>query len=301
MDLNNNETNGTAILFNQQPIDILSKLFNDKMTSDVTFVFPNEMQPKCACPNCDFHTKPVTIPSHQLILASGCQKFRDTFYGGTGTIKTIVCMITITKWSSKTFSEFLQLFYCTNPVFTDIAGILQLIKDYDVNHFIDVVEEFMAQSVAVDNCIFYLHLTLEHGLRVRLLGKIRHFIRLHAISVFETEAFRECPRQTLNTILEMRDLKCSEVDVFVAAMQWATTLCFQNCLDATDKNRRDVLGTSFHLVRFPTMTMAEFSHCLTQHPQLLDTKEILDIMAYLILKKPLSKCSSFSNLPRMID
>lgn len=264
------------------------------------FVFPQELQSKCTCPHCDCYKKLISIPAHRSILAHGCRKFHEMFFD---TNKPTESIIIITNWSSATFIEFLQLFYCIEPVFSNnhIGDVLQLITDYKVGHFIKVVENFMLKSVTVENCVEYLDLTLAHGLRMNLLGAVRQFIRLHANKMFKTEAFRDCTRHTLATILELHDLKCSETDVFCASMSWARVQCFKQGLEATDANCRTVLGHCFFLIRFPAMSTPEFSHCVARHPALLDADEILDILSYLILEVPLSKASSFSNLQRMID
>lgn len=299
---NINNNNNVNAPINRLPIDTLNQLFKDQMRSDVKFVFPGEYQMKCSCPSCDCDTKHMTIPAHRLVLAQGSGKFRQLFNGANET-EELPITINITDASSATFSEYLQIFYCAYPVFSDdrIGGVLQLINDYGDGHFVSAVEDYMMHSVTIDNCLAYLDLALVHGLRMKLLGTVRQYIRVHANDIFDTDGFRECSMRTLETILELRDLKCSEVDVFVAAMDWATKQCCKQGLDVTDANRRAVLGTCFHLVRFPTMSTEEFSHCLTRHPALLEAKEMLEILAYLILKKPLSQTSSFSNLPRMID
>lgn len=284
---------------NALPTGILSNLFKDPECADVHFIFPNELHDKCHC-DCDCETMAISIPAHRTILAQGSRKFREMFYGET---KCPDSDVFITNYSSAAFAEFLQMFYLTEVSLNEahITDVLQLIVDHQMDRSICVCETFMMQSVSVENCLHYMHLALTYNLCVRLLGILRQFIRVNAIYIFQTDGFRHCSMRLLENILELRDLKCSEGDVFFAAMDWARWLCLTNCIDITDENRRKMLGACFNLIRFPTMTVEDFSRCLVRHPNLLDNVELLDILQYITSKKPLSVATSFSSLPRMID
>lgn len=285
-------------LNNMLPLLSISELFKDKSTSDISFIFPNELAELCKC-DCACETS-VTIPAHRMILSLGSPVFQRMFTKSDASEPP--SQIQIMDTTASAFSEFLQVFYLTKVTLTpgNIAKVLCLLSAHEMVDSFMVCDQFMMESVSVENCLDYLQLTLKFNLSIKLLGTLRRFIRENVTAIFATDTFRCCSPAILKNILELYDLKCKEDDVFYAAMDWARMTCLANDVERTDEERRKALGECFYLIRFPTMSVGEFARCLAQYPSILNIDELLDILQYLTSRKPLTVARSFSSVSRLI-
>lgn len=65
----------------------------------------------------------------------------------------------------------------------------------------------------------------------------------------------------------------------------------------TTKNLKDWLDECWYLIRFPTMTINQFTACMTTCKIYFDNDEVANIMGYIVDKKPL-KDDVYNKEPR---
>ena len=75
-----------------------------------------------------------------------------------------------------------------------------------------------------------------------------------------SESFLTLSSSALEKILLLDDLASEEYDVFQSCMKWATAECQRQKLVENQENIRSVLGNLFFKIRFPAMTLEQFSN-----------------------------------------
>lgn len=97
----------------------------------------------------------------------------------------------------------------------------------------------------------------------------------------------------MKQILELNNLRCAELDVYIACMKWADhqIRCMNDSKEIFRKRRseeltiveqqKEHLGDCFELIRFPTLTDSQFVQCIQNHPGILNSDEIVDIKRYI--------------------
>lgn len=85
-------------------------------------------------------------------------------------------------------------------------------------------------------------------------------IGANAKGVFATDDFMHCDREMLMQILKSNKLRCKEVELFDACIEWARAACEHKNIDATKvENLRLELGDAIYQVRFGSLTIDEFN------------------------------------------
>ncbi len=57
---------------------------------------------------------------------------------------------------------------------------------------------------------------------------------------------------TLKAVMARETLNCRETFVFHAALRWSAAECQRRNIEPTIANRREVLGSTLHLIRYTT-------------------------------------------------
>ncbi|XP_063225573.1 uncharacterized protein LOC134532721 isoform X2 [Bacillus rossius redtenbacheri] len=85
-------------------------------------------------------------------------------------------------------------------------------------------------------------------------------LRKNAVKAFESLPFLSISLDCLTLILKQTHLKVtSEMDVFSAALRWASAACKTKNVAVTGKNLRSTLGEAIRHIRFLSMTNKEFA------------------------------------------
>lgn len=117
-------------------------------------------------------------------------------------------------------------------------------------------------------------------------------------STLKSTYFLECNAFTLKTILGSDRLNCEEIEIFNGAMQWAENALKRKGLVVDPEKIELELGDCFNMIRFPVMTIKEFLNCLEKYPNILQAKEHLDILHFIVDKRSLKVAKLFSTNPR---
>lgn len=102
----------------------------------------------------------------------------------------------------------------------------------------------------------------------------------------KSEGFVDIDMKTFESILSRETLNCREIHLFEAAQMWAQAACQKMDIDASQQNRRNVLGKALQLIRIPTMTLEEFANGVAQ-TGILTPQETIDIfLSFTAKNKP---------------
>lgn len=274
----NNQRSQARELKNYHINSNLYKLYKNSTITDVQFIFSDEKK---------------TIAANKCLLAVASPVFERMFYGQLKESGDV----DIVDATHDAFLEFLQFFYCDKfELSTDnISEVLTLADKYDVTGLINLCVQFLEYHLSIETVCWVYDLALMFDLS-HLINLCKEKISFETVSIFTSQSFLTCGSNILSRILEMDELSCDEIFVFHRVMEWATEACRRSNIEPTAANKKLELGPNFDLIRFPTMTSEQYSVCIAEDG-LFDGSELIDLLGYLTLRRPL-KTKRFSTQPR---
>lgn len=264
----------------------LKKLMMDKETCDVNFLFEEtdekgqEIQ--------------LMIPAHKYVLASASSVFRAMFYGPLRELSDVK----ISDCTYEAFKEFLQFFYMESP---DLNGkymleVTCLVDKYDIRECLPHCEKMLKIKWKKETICNIFDLAEKEKLTTEFIEAVKVYIQQNAQEIFETDEFMDCSLTTLKSILNFDELICgSELEVFKAAMNWAENACERKRAQASDSNKRTVLGDCFKLIRFSTMSTEMILKLIEEFPKVLTSDEWLELLQFNIRGIPLKTFKSYAS------
>lgn len=264
-------TNGPAVAHNSMVA--FEDFYLDAATADVFFVFGNNNE---------------RIPAHKVLLAAKSDVFKAMFFGELkekGDIK-------IVDASAAAFKEFLRFFYCTeiDPTTENAPNVLKLADKYNVPACCDFYEKLMGDTITNDNVCFVYGLALLYK-RSGLKELCEQRIVEATESVLKSQSFLKCDRSVLQAILNLDELECTEMDVFVAFMEWTKRAA--NETNLTKEMVQKYLGDLFYQFRFKLMSFSSFVTLLPTYGHLFTSEEYTEILQLIGDKK--FKSTLFTN------
>lgn len=272
----------------ETPVQNGDKLYLDKKTSDVFFVFESDDPEQSSA-------APTRIGAHRILLANNSNKFKEIFYGDE---ELIECdrEIPVTDVSQAAFKEFLKFFYLNEVELhaENIVGLMYLAHKYKAVHCIDVCVQFLKDIATVDNILIALGLAIEYN-HADMLKFCEQFLAVNTDEVIESNGFLECDRQTLAYMINANLLACSEVKLFESCMEWVKAKSKSNVL--TKENVDEHFGDLFYEIRFGSMTIQELCNLAMKYDAVLshDFKTITKLIVM-----PNFQSEKFNTRPRQI-
>lgn len=226
------------------------------------------------------------IPAHKIILAAGSPVFNKMFFGELKEDKTVE----IVDVSMNAFTEFLQFFYLNQVTLTyaNAGEVIYCGSKYDVPHVMNAYKDFLHDNALTQhNVCSILKIAVRYEFP-QLISKCEGLITSIPNLIFRNIDFIRCDRFVLKQILVMDQLDCSEITVFNACMNWAMerqTLAKEK-KKFTSNTLKDWLGDCWHLIRFPTMTIQDFTSCIKTYKNYFENDEIANIMGFIVNDDP---------------
>ncbi|CAL4062311.1 unnamed protein product, partial [Meganyctiphanes norvegica] len=93
-----------------------------------------------------------------------------------------------------------------------------------------------------------------------LMDKCLQIMQKETHLLINDRSFEEIEIATLKTLLQQEKLSVKEDDLFLGSVRWAEQECQRQALEPTPTNKRKVLGDSITLIRFLSLTPAEFAN-----------------------------------------
>ena len=164
------------------------------------------------------------------------------------------------------FLEMLRfMYYDEVQLTTDNAPeILFLARKYLIPSLAEICTEFVLNNLNEENTLPVLNHCCLLGVSKGLEKQCWTIIDQHASCIAEDDQFVEIDHGTLTAFLTRDTLASKETVLFRAAVKWAGRECQRLSIPLTAENKRSVLGDAFYSIRFPLMSMKEFTEDVAQ-------------------------------------
>lgn len=255
-------------------------LLNDKM-SDIKFIISSKE-----------NTETDEIYAHTFILATRSAVFYKLFQ------RSHIKEIKVNYTTKLVFTEFLRFLYIDqiNMNCENVVDLMYLAQKYNIF----VLEEkcFLMIDTLLKASAGNICTILEKSARFKLsqvIEKSQFYLQLKTVEVLHDKTFLTVKRKTLDFILSINSANCSEMEFFQGALKWAEEYCKREFIEVTTEHKLHVLGNSFYLIRFPTMSYADLKECDDREPEMFTDSEIGRIFRRLPL---LNKDKQFSDVKR---
>ncbi|KAH7710549.1 BTB/POZ domain-containing protein 2-like protein [Aphelenchoides avenae] len=193
------------------------------------------------------------LPAHKFILSTVSEVFHRQLNGHFEVPETI----DVDDTTPEIFKIVLRYVYTDELDLTpdNAFHVPYLAKKYLLNNLIGTVLQFVASAYTgptVAKALPHLHLMEgEHE------EKIWPEIEKHARSVLSSPEFLGLSQTVLCSLLR-RNLDVDELTVYNSVLDWARAECTRKGL-SFDRDAREVLGNALELIRFPLLSIEEFS------------------------------------------
>ena len=137
--------------------------------------------------------------------------------------------------------------------------VLFLARKYLIPCLAEICAEFVLNNLTVENTLPVLDHCWLLGVSKGLEKQCWAIIDQHASEVATNDHFTEIDHGMLTAFLSRDTLVAREMVIFRAAVKWAGRECQRLSIPLTVENKRRVLGDVFYSIRFPLMSMKEFT------------------------------------------
>lgn len=222
------------------------------------------------------------FPAHKFIFAVSSHDFYNGFYAMTPSDN----IIRLPEIKIDAFSEFLSYIYTedANVDSGNILDIMKLAERYEINHLMNFCYE--SAIIFIDYEMELFDDLLKFGIKCKDVSVLDTFlgkISKDPLKYLTNDNVRILRREHLKIILEDEDTASSEKELFELAIMWAKHI-------SPDSNKiRTNLGDLLELIRFSTMTTAEFEECVTENDGVLQSKDVIDITLFINKSKEVCK------------
>ena len=157
------------------------------------------------------------------------------------------------------------IYYDEVQLTTDNAPeVLFLARKYLIPSLAEICIEFILNNLNAENSLPVLNHCCLLGVSKGLEKQCWTIIDQHASQIAEDNQFVEIDHGTLTAFLARDTLVAKETVLFRAAVKWAGRECQRLSIPLTIENKRSVLGDAFYSIRFPLMSMKEFTEDVAQ-------------------------------------
>ena len=146
----------------------------------------------------------------------------------------------------------------------NVPEVLFLAQKYLIPSLSKICTEFVGNNLTVKNTLPVLDHCFLLGVSKGLEKQCWSIIDKHASEVAEDNQFLDIDHGTLTALLSRDTLVAKEMVLFRAAVKWAGHECQRLSIPLTVENKRKVLGDAFYSIRFPLMSMKEFTDEVAQ-------------------------------------
>ena len=166
----------------------------------------------------------------------------------------------------ESFLEMLRfMYYDEVQLTTDNAPeVLFLARKYLIPSLAEICSQFVLNNLSVENTLPVLNHCCLLGVSKGLEKQCWIIIDQNASEIAQDNKFPEIDHATLTAFLARDTLVARETVLFRAAVKWAGRECQRLSIPLTVENKRRVLGDAFYTIRFPLMSMKEFTDDVAQ-------------------------------------
>jgi len=268
-------------------------MLNNDLFSDVKFVVQKAHQGES-------ESKQV-IPAHKFVLSISSPVFEAMFYGELAESPD---SIELPDCEYDSLLELFRYMYCDEAILSgsNVMGVLYLAKKYMVPSLADKCTEYLQVNLDPSN-VFSIFPSAQKYQEKNLVDECWKVIDEQTEEAVESDGFATIERSLLESVVERDTLCISEVELFMAVMQWATKESEKQGLVADGQVKRRILGEKIvKRIRFPLMKNEEFASVVLDS-KILTLDEVTDMFKWFAVKGaqvgfPVSKRAGSSGLKR---
>jgi len=195
---------------------------------------------------------------HKIFLAMASPVFEAMFFGGLAETRR---EIKISDVQPEAFASMLEYVY-TDEIhlssFELVCDICYAAKKYMLADLVEECTKFLWRDLYPRNAcraLEFASLFEEPVLQEKALQVIAH----QTLDVIEDPTWEDIEATTLAVVLSKDSLAAPEVVIFEAMERWATRECERRGLVANGATKRVALGDTLYLIRYLTLSAAEFA------------------------------------------
>ncbi|XP_052223642.1 BTB/POZ domain-containing protein 6-B-like [Dreissena polymorpha] len=255
------------------------KMLENESLCDVIFAAGNEQK---------------QIKCHKFILASRSPVLYAMFCGTLAESKDVIYVPDI---EPSTLDNLLRYLYSGKVEINadTVLCVLYTAKKYDIPGLESQCKTFLNDNLDAENVCTVLDQAIVFG-DEEMKAKSLEFIMDKSKSVLKSDAFTQMSKSGLQEVLKLESFSASECELYLGCKRWATHRCRAAGKQETDEQRRQELGDELiDLIRFPTMTLVEFTDAVASG-NVLNKDELLCIYRSIAKQEIASK---FKNKPRL--
>jgi BTB/POZ domain-containing protein 3/6 len=186
-----------------------------------------------------------------------------TVYFGLALFLTTVCVESCIFYC---FAFFTRYIYCENALL-DLENVMDVryaANKYVVPKLEDICSKYLKDHLSARTvCTVSEHASMCDD--ASLQASCLQFICSNAAAVLHQSGIQELRFTNVEKMLKADDLDCvPESVLFDAMLTWADSECGRRELEATDENRRTVLGRLLYLIRFQIMDPKYFANTVAR-------------------------------------
>ncbi|XP_048245784.1 BTB/POZ domain-containing protein 6-like [Haliotis rufescens] len=220
-----------------------------------------------------------TIQAHKFILVSRSCVFHAMFCGSIPETGQVL----ISDIQTDNFKTFLRFLYTGEVTLTPntVLGLMYAARKYNITRLEKRCERFCLESLSPTNaCLFLQQADLfdKEDLKESALEVIKSNAEVSVAS----EGFRELSKDCLKLILKTGDMRVDEICIFRSVMSWAEAECRRQGREIAPEEKREVLGECLFLIRFASISMAQFATTVCNEGILSDAHVIMFLRKYSI-------------------
>ena len=222
---------------------------------------------------------------HKLLLAMASPVFEAMFFGGLAETRR---EIKIPDVQPEAFSALLSYIY-TDKVnlsnFELVCDICYAANKYMLPDLVEECTQFLWRDVNHKNACRALEFARLFEEPV-LLEKALHVITHQTLDIVEESSWEEVDRTTLVTVLSKDHLAAPESVLFDAMDLWAARECDRRGVKKSGDNKRNVLSEAVYLIRYLSLSAAEFAAGPAQSGILTDRETVSLFLHFTVNPKP---------------
>ncbi|XP_055338229.1 BTB/POZ domain-containing protein 3-like [Paramacrobiotus metropolitanus] len=196
------------------------------------------------------------FPAHRVILSIRSDVFHTMFYGSEP--ENCTAPIEIPDVYPEGFDNMIHYVYTDNVknlTHGNVFHTLGCADKYNLPLLAANCAEFILKDLIIDNCLVILESAVRYATAVpNILQACLFLIDASAKTIWESDQFCAIGEEALRIILQRDSLSASENTIYSSVDKWATSMCMEKNMDASSANRREILGETLFLIRFPLMT-----------------------------------------------
>lgn len=266
--------------------DADSFLLNNKILSDVKFVFPN----------CQHEE----IFAHTFLLSKKSPVFFTMFHGSLKEGSTVKIVDSLRL----SFLELLKFIYTEMVDLTleNVLEVMYLANKYLIKKLPEKCAEFIENNISIENTLSILKGSIYFKCEL-IEEKCVDFIKKNTDKVMGDRNFLQTDEETVRYLLTLNKMNCIEITVFNLVIKWAEAYC------ARKNNDLSSLRDLFRLIRFPVMSATDFTDCI-KYSKLFKPNEIGIILSHISTtrsestntesKLAVNKCLDFETKKRIL-